>query len=404
MVSIILHGVLSVVAAGFGLWAYKKRNKEMALLCAGAQPSIAIALSLWDLGSTFGSMTSSTTDGVYQALSLKMYHMVGGIGLGVFQEIATSLLMPEVKEEKYTAEDVKNDVKLAVMTGVKERLSEIDQRVRHVSDLMAAVPGKVEESNTKAVAAMNSQASAVLVETSRAADDFRNHALKVRDSSMEATKMALSQTEQMVKSSAGDINNHLSQVVRDVVAANVTASEQMALSFRRDAEQTTRVVSEQVRRSVEESAAQTKSAVNQSMASTAAEINAMRTHLTAQLDATQRSINDEAKRATETMRSSVSNVLTAVKHETEAVTVRMQSDLNNTAEKFNDKIRAQTEQVAQAAAEQGGQVIEAVVKKVAYALEVNTNNAVAATAKMEQSITRAEDTANRLKSAYPNVK
>ena len=81
--SIGVHAVFGAVAAGGGYWAFKTKNREMALLCAGAQPSIAIALSLWDLGATFGDMTSSVTAGVYGALSMKMYHMVGSLaGMG----------------------------------------------------------------------------------------------------------------------------------------------------------------------------------------------------------------------------------------------------------------------------------------------------------------------------------
>jgi len=179
--SIVLHGVLSLVAAGGGVWAGKSKNRELALLCAGAQPSIAIALSLWDLGATFGDMTSSVTTGVYSALSMKMYHMVGGIGLGVLQEIMTTHFMPAQEEERRSAQTMKD----AVMAGVEERLTEIDQRVQQVSTLLASVPERVEASNNVMLRTMDEHRNTMLQSSAKTAQTV---ALVLKDEAKAAVK------------------------------------------------------------------------------------------------------------------------------------------------------------------------------------------------------------------------
>ena len=60
----ILHITLSAAAGWFGYThGIRKGNREFALLCAGAQPSIAIAMSLFDLGITFSDMQGALASG-----------------------------------------------------------------------------------------------------------------------------------------------------------------------------------------------------------------------------------------------------------------------------------------------------------------------------------------------------
>ena len=208
--SIVLHGVLGLVAAGGGIWAGKSKNRELALLCAGAQPSIAIALSLWDLGATFGDMTSSVTTGVYSALSMKMYHMVGGIGLGVLQEIVTTHFMPAQEEERRSAQTMKD----AVMAGVEARLTEIDQRVQQVNTLLTAVPERVESSNNAMLRTMDEHRNTILQTSAKTAQTV---ALVLK----EETKAAVIETAEI-------IDQGLTKVEKSIATARDEFTNSMA--------------------------------------------------------------------------------------------------------------------------------------------------------------------------------
>ena len=88
----------------------KKTNREMARLLASAQPSIAIALSLWGLADTFNSVQGHlAADGMYTALSDKMRHMVIGIGAGLIQDLWVQYRWPKHEAEASNAKQLKND-------------------------------------------------------------------------------------------------------------------------------------------------------------------------------------------------------------------------------------------------------------------------------------------------------
>jgi hypothetical protein len=210
--SIGVHAVFGAVAAGGGYWAFKTKNREMALLCAGAQPSIAIALSLWDLGATFGDMTSSVTAGVYGALSMKMYHMVGGIGAGLVQEIVTTARMPAQEEEKRTAQSVKD----AVMEGVEARLSEIDHRVQQVGALLSTVPDRVASSNSTMLRTMDEQRSEMIQAAEKTSQAV---SLQIK----QETKAAVAETTALVEQGLVKVEKSIA-TVRDEVTNSMAAT------------------------------------------------------------------------------------------------------------------------------------------------------------------------------------
>jgi len=152
---LILHAAL---AAGSGWAGYtygiKRGNRELALLCAGAQPSIAIAMSLFDLGMTFADMQGAlASGGIFKAMSVKMFHMVAGIGLGVGQEIWTQWMMPSDVEEKKNVEAVRS----AVIDGVSSQMSALTRQVEQVERVIARVPSDVDALNQQMIASHRDQ-------------------------------------------------------------------------------------------------------------------------------------------------------------------------------------------------------------------------------------------------------
>ena len=126
----LIHAALSIGSVFVGYqYGVKRSNREFALFCAGVQPSIAIAMSLFDLGTTFSDMQNVlSSGGIYEALSTKMFHMVGGIGFGIAQEAWVQWKMPISEEEKRVTEGIKG----AVADGVVERMKELSDRVIQV--------------------------------------------------------------------------------------------------------------------------------------------------------------------------------------------------------------------------------------------------------------------------------
>ena len=138
----LIHAALSMGSVFVGYqYGVKRSNREFALFCAGVQPSIAIAMSLFDLGTTFSDMQNVlSSGGIYEALSTKMFHMVGGIGFGIAQEAWVQWKMPISEEEKRVTEGIKG----AVADGVVERMKELSDRVIQVGKIMNTVPPRIE--------------------------------------------------------------------------------------------------------------------------------------------------------------------------------------------------------------------------------------------------------------------
>lgn len=151
----VLHVALAA-GAGWAGYAYgiKRGDRELALMCASAQPSIAIAMSLFDLGVTFSDMEGAlASGGIFKAMSLKMFHMVAGIGLGVAQETATHWMMPVAVEERKSAERMKS----VVTDGIAAQVSALNQQVARVGQAISAVPAEVHKVNQQAVQAHSAQ-------------------------------------------------------------------------------------------------------------------------------------------------------------------------------------------------------------------------------------------------------
>jgi hypothetical protein len=149
LTGIVLH---MAVAAGAGTLGYthgiKKGNREFALLCAGAQPSIAIAMSLFDLGITFADMESAmSSGGIFKAMSLKMFHMVGGIAAGLAQEALTQWVMPAAAEEKKSADMVRS----AVAESVSTQIGSLNKHIERVERVISEVPSEVSTINQRMI-------------------------------------------------------------------------------------------------------------------------------------------------------------------------------------------------------------------------------------------------------------
>lgn len=224
--NVAIHAALSAAAGAGGYWAFKNKNRDMALLCSSSQPSIAIALSLLGLGATFGDMNSSDTTGVYVALSMKMYHMVAGIGLGVLQEIATTHFMPLQDEEKRAGQSIKE----AVMEGVEMRLSDIDHRVERVSFLLEKVPERVDSSNNAMIRkneeTIQKTASQILQGTNdmyARATDSVNKGLKDINSTVTTVKSdvenILCNTRTTISNEAEDVTKKMRREVEGILTA-----------------------------------------------------------------------------------------------------------------------------------------------------------------------------------------
>jgi len=152
---LILHGALAV-GSGWAGYTYgiKRGNRDLALLYAGAQPSIAIAMSLFDLGWTFADMQGALeTGGIFKAMSVKMFHMVAGIGLGVLQEIWTQSMMPAGVEEKKNVEAMRS----AVIDGVSSQMSALSRQVEQVERVIARVPSDVDKLNQRMITSHRDQ-------------------------------------------------------------------------------------------------------------------------------------------------------------------------------------------------------------------------------------------------------
>ena len=211
----LIHAALSIGSVFVGYqYGVKRSNREFALFCAGVQPSIAIAMSLFDLGTTFSDMQNVlSSGGIYEALSTKMFHMVGGIGFGIAQEAWVQWKMPISEEEKRVTEGIKG----AVADGVVERMKELSDRVIQVGKIMNTVPPRIELLNKTLIDQTTASNEALIDQTTASNkilfDKTQQSNRILLEQAKQSNGILLDQTVQKTESAIKTINSQLSNHV-----------------------------------------------------------------------------------------------------------------------------------------------------------------------------------------------
>jgi hypothetical protein len=218
---IIVHGALAVAVGLGGYWQVKKGDREGALFFAGAQPSIAIALSLFDLGNTFGDMQNALAGGgIFEALSLKMFHMTVGIVAGLAQEGITQFYLPIKAEEERSRESIKD----AVVEGIASQMQEMNKQVRRVGQIIESVPNDID--------------GIMRQSTDSIKDESMKVAIFVRSSLVEHSKQATETFHKDAQSIKQDLTSHSNAVSSSVKQATESAADTISSRIKQEMEQT----------------------------------------------------------------------------------------------------------------------------------------------------------------------
>lgn len=218
---IIVHGALAVAIGIGGYWRVKKGDREGALFFAGAQPSIAIALSLFDLGNTFGDMQNALAGGgIFEALSLKMFHMTVGIVAGLAQEGITQFYLPIKAEEERSRESIKD----AVVEGIASQMQEMNKQVRRVGQIIESVPNDIDGIMRQSTDSIKNESTKV--------------ATFVRSSLMEHSKQATETFHKDAQSIQQSLTSHSNTVSSSVKQATESAADTISSRIKQEMEQT----------------------------------------------------------------------------------------------------------------------------------------------------------------------
>ncbi len=147
---LVVHAGLTFGSLSYGyIYCYKKKkDRDMALFIAGLQPSIAIALSLAGLSSTFGEFSNGVlAEGMYSALADKMIHMVVGISFGAIAEGLTETFLPSKSEES-----TNNAIKDAVTQSMKREIEVLNDGIAKAGEIIKSAPEEIEKANLRLIA------------------------------------------------------------------------------------------------------------------------------------------------------------------------------------------------------------------------------------------------------------
>lgn len=436
---IILHSVLAAAAFGGGIWRANKGDREGALFLAGAQPSIAIALSLFDLGTTFGDMQNALAGGgIFGALSLKMFHMTGGIGIGLVQEGITQYRLPIKAEEERSRESIKD----AVVEGIASQMQEMNKQVRLVGQIIESVPNDIDVIMRQSTDSIKNESVKVadLVQSS-----FIEHGKSVgiisqsiqqnlTSYSNTISSSAKQATETFHKDAQGiqqNLTSHSNTASYSVKQATESAAKQAIETFHKDAQSIkqdltshSNAVSSSVKQqsdSLHEYAqniqkyshdTQHNLTLHSNAVSSSAKQVSESFHKDAQgiqreLTSYSNTISASAKQSSETLRKAADQIIDQVQAEfednTKAINATAQSirqDLtshSNTvsssakqaaesvADTISDRIKQEMEQTVTEAARQGHDVILSIGTQVAKTLQATTSQSLQATANLAKT-------------------
>lgn len=233
---IIVHGALAVAIGLGGYLRANKGDREGALFLAGAQPSIAIALSLFDLGNTFGDMQNALAGGgIFEALSLKMFHMTVGIVAGLAQEGITQFYLPIKAEEERSRESIKD----AVAEGIASQMQEINKQVRRVGQIIESVPNDIDGIMRQSTDSIKNEStkvatfvrSSLMEHSKQATETFRNDAQSIKQdltSHSNAVSSSVKQAAESLHNDAQSIQQNLTSHSNAVSASAKQAAESVA--------------------------------------------------------------------------------------------------------------------------------------------------------------------------------
>ena len=233
---IIVHGVLAVAIGLGGYLRANKGDREGALFWAGSQPSIAIALSLFDLGNTFGDMQNALAGGgIFEALSLKMFHMTGGIVAGLTQEGITQFYLPIKAEEERSRESIKD----AVVEGIASQMQEMNKQVRRVGQIIESVPNDIDGIMRQSTDSIKNESTKVatfvrssLIEHSKqATETFRKDAQSIQQNLISHSNAVSSSVKQATESAAGTFSSRIKQEMEQTVTEAARQGGDVILSM-----------------------------------------------------------------------------------------------------------------------------------------------------------------------------
>jgi len=323
---IIVHGALAVAVGLGGYWRVKKGDREGALFFAGAQPSIAIALSLFDLGNTFGDMQNALAGGgIFEALSLKMFHMTVGIGAGLAQEGITQFYLPIKAEEERSRESIKD----AVVEGIASQIQEMNKQVRRVGQIIESVPNDIDGIMRQST------------------DNIKNESVKVADlvqsSLVEHGKQATETFRKDAQSIKQDLTSH-----SNAVSSSVKQQSEALLKY-----------AEGIQKYSQDT--------QQSLSSYSNTVSA------------------SVKQATETFHKDAQSIKQDLTSHSNVVSSSVKQATESAADTISSRIKQEMEQTMTEAARQGGDVILSVATQVTKTLQATTSNSMMATANLAKT-------------------
>lgn len=366
---LVIHVVLSLITLFVGYFAgIRAKNKDMALLAAGAQPSVAIAMSLFDLGLTFQNIEGSlASDKIYQALALKMFHMVGGIALGVLQEAWVQWALPSDDADKKTAETVKE----AVIQGIASQLKVINDQVVAVGRTMEQVPPQVANANRE-----------LIQQTAQTNMQLLKEVVAVNLNTAEKVNQAMLQS-----------TDEVTQNMRTLTTGATSKMQTLLDQHRQQNKESLETAFTSLKNDV--------SAVQTSFADTTGQMKKDFSTEVIQITSQLQKSSGLMKTEVESTSSKFQQDVSMVRSEVDRDFTKLQANLAQASQDFSDQFKQETQTLATEAASQGSKVILDVAKVVAETLTASTQNSLTAATTVTKAALDVEKAANQLRSRMP---
>jgi hypothetical protein len=385
---IIVHGVLAAAAFGGGVWRANKGDREGALFLAGAQPSIAIALSLFDLGTTFGDMQSALAGGgIFEALSLKMFHMTVGIGIGLVQEGITQYRLPIKEEEERSRESIKD----AVAEGIASQMQEINNQVRRVGQIIESVPNDIEYIMKQSTDSIKNESvkvsdlvqssfiehgKAVSIISQGIQQNLTSYSNTISSSAKQATETFHGDAQSIKQ----DLTLHSNTVSSSVKQATESAASQTIAAFHNDS-QTIQNDLTLHSNTISSSVRQSSEALHEYAQNIKKYSQDTQQNLTLHSNA----ISSSAKQVSESFYKDAQSIKQDLTLHSNTVSSSVKQATESSADTISGRIKQEMEQTVTEAARQGHDVILSIGTQVAKTLQATTSQSLQATANLAKT-------------------
>lgn len=381
MDSIIQFALIAIQAgiSSFGMfysvWSFKTGKKHIAFdLSESIHTSAAIGVSLAHLSWTFYNLDpSNIANGeMFKALAMKMAALSAGVCFREVNKFVINAMQNPVDDEKEKTSELKN----VLSEAIESKISSFEEKVVITSGRLDSLNYSVNNLKTEVSRELDSLPENIKLKIGGVIDNAIGPIEK-------SVSNKISSFEEKVNITSGKLES-INTTLKGVNGTIESVENNVSNSLRQ--------TRESISNDLNGLPQQVSSTVSKAKASIEKELNSIPNEISYKvgmtIDSKLRNLEDEIVSATSSIKEDVS-----------LIRQEMKRDLDDTASSFSSKIAANTNSIISEASKQGGEVILAVANKTAQSLTTVTNNALAASIKLEKNSDKLSLIAEKLQSS-----